>query len=142
MRSTINAYRNSRCENLTIKVGNFEDIEKEIEKESFDYVTLIGVFEYSVSYIHSKDPYSDMLKKVKRLLKPGGVLFIAIENKFGLKYFAGCREDHAGTLFEGIEDYPNEGTARTFTERGLLEIAEKCGFGSTCNLFGRSFSYL
>ena len=45
-RSTINAVRNGGRGNLKIMVGNFEDI---IIKEKFDYVTLIGVLEYSLS---------------------------------------------------------------------------------------------
>ena len=43
MRSTINAYRNRDYENVKIMVGNFQDIEKNLE-EKFDYITLIGVF--------------------------------------------------------------------------------------------------
>ena len=47
-RSLINAERNRQRENLEIIVGNFEDIRTE---EKFDYVTLIGVLEYSIYYI-------------------------------------------------------------------------------------------
>ena len=60
--------------------------------------------------------------------KTGGHIAIAIENKFGLKYWAGCREDHLGTYFGGIEDYPEGGVVRTFTRDGLLSIAKSCGF--------------
>ena len=52
---------------------------------------------------------------------------IAIENKFGLKYWAGCREDHLGTFFSSIEDYPEGGGVRTFSRKGLEEIFKKCG---------------
>ena len=43
----------------------------------------------------------------------------------GLKYFAGCREDHLGTYFEGLEDYPNGGVVRTFSRRSLEERLKK-----------------
>ena len=51
---------------------------------------------------------------------------IAIENKLGLKYWAGCREDHVGTFFRP-EDYPQGGAARTFSRSGLEKILKECG---------------
>ena len=56
-----------------------------------------------------------------------GRMIIAIENKFGLKYWAGCREDHLGTYFSGLEGYPNGGSARTFTKKGLEKILKAVG---------------
>ena len=38
-----------------------------------------------------------------RHLTPGGRIVIAIENRLGLKYLAGCAEDHLGTYFSGIQ---------------------------------------
>ena len=43
-RSMINATRNQQCENLTIMVGNFNDV---VLQEKYDYITLIGVLEYA-----------------------------------------------------------------------------------------------
>ena len=34
-----------------------------------------------------------------------GNIIIAIENRYGMKYWAGCREDHNGEFFSGIENY-------------------------------------
>ena len=99
-RSTINAYKNQDASNLEIMVGNFNVVAEKME-ERFDYVTLIGVLEYAKSYIGKDNPYPEYLEKINRLLKPGGKILIAIENRLGLKYFAGCREDHvAGNLPE------------------------------------------
>lgn len=125
-RSTINAYRNGNCDNLTIRVGNFEDID--FSGRTYDYVTLIGVFEYSIQYIHEPDPFKGMLKRCKSLLNPGGVLFIAIENKYGLKYFAGAAEDHNGRRFESIEGYPTADFVRTFSRRSLVAMLTEAGF--------------
>ena len=44
---------------------------------------------------------------------------MAIENKLGLKYFAGCKEDHVGRMFEGIEGYKNTSGVETFSKREL-----------------------
>lgn len=125
-RSMINAYRHSECENVTIHVGNFKDIEPDLP-EDFDYICLIGVFEYGQSYIGGDTPYEDFLKILLRHLKADGRIVIAIENKYGLKYFAGCKEDHLGTYFSGIENYRNGGGVRTFSRRGLERIFRSCG---------------
>ena len=127
-RSTINAYRNRKYDNLEILVSNFEDMEI---TETFDYVSLIGVLEYSIYYIHSENPFVDMLKKCRSYLKPGGKLFIAIENKYGLKYFAGAKEDHTGRVFEGLEGYPNGGKARTFSKDTLKQMISDAGFSAS-----------
>ncbi len=125
-RSTINAVRNGALGNLEILVGNFEDIEIE---EKFDYVTLIGVLEYSGYYISKgADPYEAMLKKVKKFLKPGGRLIIAIENKFGLKYWGGAAEDHTGGFFDGIEDYRKVDGVRTFSRPEITKLLKSAGF--------------
>lgn len=127
-RSMINATRNEQYNNLKIMLGNFEDIKL---TEKFDYVTLIGVFEYSIYYINSENPFMDMLKKAKSFLKPDGKLIIAIENKYGLKYFSGASEDHSGRLFDGIENYAAVDRVRTFSRGTLLKMLSEAGFGNT-----------
>lgn len=125
-RSLVNAYRNQEYDNITIKVGNFKDIEPHLD-DDFDYVLLIGVFEYGQAYIGGDTPYEDFMRICNRHRKLDGRLIIAIENKFGLKYWAGCREDHLGTYFSGLEGYREGGSARTFTRRGLEQIMECVG---------------
>lgn len=126
-RSMINAYRHMDCDNVTIHVGNFQDIEPDLPCD-YDYICLIGVFEYGQAYIASDTPYEDFLRIIGKHRKKGGHIAIAIENKLGLKYWAGCKEDHLGTWFEGLEDYPKGGVVRTFTKDGLVKIARTCGF--------------
>lgn len=125
-RSMINAYRHSECDNITIHVGNFRDVEPDLP-DDFDYICLIGVFEYAQSYMDGENPFEDFLRILTPHLKKDGRLIIAIENKYGLKYFAGCKEDHLGTYFSGIENYPQGGGVRTFSRRGLERIFERCG---------------
>lgn len=124
-RSLINAYRHAECDNVTIHVGNFKDIEPELPGD-YDYIFLIGVFEYGQSYIGGDDSYRDFLSILLPHLKEGGRIIIAIENKYGMKYFAGCREDHLGTYFSGIENYADGGGVRTFGRRGLEKIFRSC----------------
>lgn len=125
-RSQINAYRHSECENVTIHVGNFKDIEPDLPAD-FDYIFLIGVFEYGQSYMGTDKPFEEFLSIIMKHLAKGGRVVIAIENKYGLKYFAGCKEDHLGTYFSGIENYAEGGSVRTFSRKGLEKIFAACG---------------
>lgn len=125
-RSLINAYRHMEADNVCIHVGNFQDVEPHLPCD-YDYIFLIGVFEYARAYMASEAPYEDFLNIVKKHAKPGGRIVIAIENRLGLKYWAGCQEDHLGAYFAGIEDYPAGGVVKTFTREGLLATARRCG---------------
>lgn len=134
-RSMVNANRHSELDNIRIIVGNYQDIEPNLT-EQYDYVTLIGVFEYAKAYIGTDAPYTEFLRQVMSHLKPGGKLVIAIENRLGLKYWAGCREDHTGGLFEGLENYQNPQTGvRTFSRPELEKLFDEVG------LKKRSFYY-
>ncbi len=126
-RSMINAWRHRDADNLELIVGNFNRVAGGLQ-EKFDYVTLIGVYEYSESYIQDPDPYSVFLNKINSLLKEDGEILIAIENRLGMKYFAGCVEDHMGRVGEGIEGYPLTHGVRTFARAELEQIFQKNGY--------------
>lgn len=128
MRSSINANRNKDCGNLTILVGNFKDIEEHLE--TYDYITLIGVLEYSALYMGGEHPFEEMLRCAARHLAPGGTLVLAIENRLGLKYWAGCTEDHTGLFFEGLENYSKTKGIRTFSRAELLRLLQNAGFSA------------
>ncbi|MCC8066278.1 MAG: class I SAM-dependent methyltransferase [Clostridiales bacterium] len=127
-RSLVNAWRNREFDNIRIMLGAFEEAEKQLD-EQYDYITLIGVLEYAASYTDKKDPYAYMLRTAARHLAPGGKIVIAIENRLGLKYWAGCAEDHVGRLFEGLEGYPQtpERGVRTFSKTELEQLFERAG---------------
>lgn len=126
-RSSINAERNRDKCNIEIYVGNFQDVSKGLERK-FDIITLIGVLEYGQLYIRTSSPYVDFLREIKALLKPNGKVIIAIENKLGMKYWAGCKEDHIGRFYESIENYPNNDGIRTFTKKELSQMLKLAGF--------------
>lgn len=128
-RSMINATRHKELNNIEILVGNFETIEPQLT-EKYDIITLIGVLEYAGSYIHSESPYIDLLRKVSSHLAPNGKIIVAIENKYGLKYLAGCKEDHTGRYFEGIEGYTNSAGVRTFGIKKLHQLVDELGMKS------------
>ncbi len=122
VRARLARLRTRDQKNVQILCGPFQEIQF---NRRFDAIFCIGVFEYSASFVDGNDPYDAVLRHFKDLLNPNGMLVLAIENQFGLKYFAGNREDHAGKVFVGLEGYPNgtEG-ARTF---GKVELEERLG---------------
>ena len=126
-RSEINAWRHKDIRNLIINVGNFQDVERSLSYD-YEWITLIGVFEYAQGFIRTDSPYLDFLKIIKKHLKKDGRLVIAIENKFGLKYWAGCREDHTGNLFQGLEGYHGVDFVRTFGKQELTDLCQNAGF--------------
>lgn len=128
-RSTINAVRHSGMDNIEIFVGNFQQVEPHLGK--YNVVTLIGVLEYAASYLNAKEPFLEMLKIAREHLAPKGRLVLAIGNKFGMKYWAGCREDHLGAYFKSIEGYAPADSARTFSKEELQALFDAAGYQST-----------
>lgn len=125
-RSMINATRNQECGNVEIMIGNFNDIKLE---KKYKYITLIGVLEYANYYTDGANPFVEFLSNIKNMLTEDGKLLIAIENKYGLKYWAGYKEDHTGILFDGLEGYKNtKSSVRTFSKEGLEEIIREAGY--------------
>lgn len=122
-RATINFERNKGYDNLDIYAG---DIFKINFDRKFDYITSIGVLEYAAFMSKDKNPYADFLNRLKKMLKPGGHILIAIENRFGLKYFSGSKEDHTGKIFDGINGYPDNDRVRTFTKSEMEELLDSC----------------
>ena len=124
-RARIVAIRNQKVDNLTVHACRFENLPME---QKFDYVTLIGVLEYAGRYHGSEDPYADFLNSVRARLKEEGTLILAMENKLGLKYWAGAPEDHTGVLFENIEGYVGKTDVRTFGRKELEVLLRSAGF--------------
>ena len=124
-RSSISYARNKAYDNLEIIVGNLNDI---VFDKKFDYITLNGVLEYAGAFTHTDQPYRDFLKQIKKYLKPDGKLIIAIENRYGLKYFAGAKEDHTAKMFDGITGYQGVDRVRTFGKKELEDLLESAGY--------------
>ncbi len=124
-RASINFERHKNYDNLEIIVANLNDIKFD---QKFDYITLNGVLEYAGSFTKTNDPYKDFLKQIKKYLKPDGKLIIAIENRYGLKYFAGAKEDHTAKEFDGITGYQGNKNIRTFGKNEFEDLLTQSGF--------------
>ena len=116
-RARLARQRTRDLDSVSIICAPFQEIRF---SEKFDILFCIGVFEYSASFIAGEDPYDAALQYFSSILAPGGLVVIAIENQFGLKYFCSAREDHLGVMFEGLEGYHrNLEKVRTF---GKVEL--------------------
>jgi len=124
LRAKCAAQRCRDLDNVKIYSSNFADV---ISNIKFDYVTLIGVLEYSALYIESKTPFLDCIKIAKKFLKDDGKLIIAIENKLGLKYFSGLSEDHTSKSYFGIYDLYKNDTVKTFGKYELTDLLNRGG---------------
>ncbi|MCA9349299.1 class I SAM-dependent methyltransferase [Candidatus Saccharibacteria bacterium] len=127
-RALINAHRNKQHSNLKVVVGNLEDYKP---KEKFNYIIVVGVLEYAGTFIKGGTPYDDFVGIISKLLHPNGKLLLAIENRLGLKYWTGAKEDHIHTLFEGHNDYPSTSKMKTFGRKELSDLIRANGFVST-----------
>lgn len=109
--------------NVEVLCAPFQDVKF---RAPFDIIFCVGVLEYAGSFLEGRDPFDAMLRYCRETLTPEGVLVVAIENQFGLKYWTSSREDHTATRFDGLEGYPRLGdTVRTFGYHELKQRLER-----------------
>ena len=119
-RARLARQRSRELDSVSVVCAPFQEIRF---SQKFDIIFCIGVFEYSASFIGGDDPYEAALQYFSKMLSPDGIVVIAIENQFGLKYFCSAHEDHLGVMFEGLEGYHrNPEKVRTF---GKAELEDK-----------------
>jgi len=87
--------------NIQYVAANISD--KVFENEQFNFVILNGGLEWVSTSSKGEDPFKiqqNTLQNAYNLLKPNGILYLGIENKYGLKYILGEKDDHTG-----LEDF-------------------------------------
>jgi SAM-dependent methyltransferase len=124
-RAEVAAVATGHLPNVRVFSGTVDDLPDE---PGYDVAVVVGVLEYVGD--GSRDPrsYLDFLTAIRRRLRPGGLLCLAIENQFGVKYLAGAPEDHTGRQWDGPQGYPAGGRARTFGRRPLMSLLTSAGF--------------
>ena len=132
------------CDNTSSLIDYFrqvsEDVtvygidEKGLERidRQFDYIIVYGGLEYAKHMMADQEsPYLAFLKQLKRLIAPTetAAVFIATDNRIGLKYFAGAPESYTQNYFLGIRDYEDTDEIRTFTKGELKDMLSKVFLG-------------
>ncbi len=126
-RAAIAAARCADLANVAVIADSFQHF---APAARFDVITLVGVLEYARLFYPAApgvDPVAALLAGARALLKPGGVLLLAIENQLGLKYFAGSREDHVAVPMHGIEDLYRADGVVTFGRAELGDHLDAAG---------------
>ena len=94
------AKRHETQENLEIVVGSLEDIS--LENNKFDIITLIGVIPKIKQLMNKNCTLIECIQYLEQYLKNDGRFLIAVDNKFGLRYFAGNPENIFNQKFESL----------------------------------------
>lgn len=132
-RALITRKRTYDLKNVKVFAINFNEIELNPE---YDVITLIGVLEYSPLFMKRKtndmyEPVYLVLKNVYKSLKEDGIVIIGIENRLGLKYWLGFKEDHTGKLYDNLMNYPllfQRNCPLTFSENEITKLLKNVGF--------------
>ncbi|MFF1528366.1 methyltransferase [Cellulomonas sp. NPDC058312] len=127
-RARVAARRTAELPGVTVHNAEVADLPAE---PAYDLVVVVGVLEYVGGGGRDERPYVEFLEALRRTLRPGGRLVLAIENELGVKYLAGAPEDHSNQVFHSVQGYPVDGPARTFSRRRLAELARTAGFTGT-----------
>ncbi len=112
-------------ERLLILSENMDNLEG-----MWDYIIVSDAFAKVPAYIAGKDAYQRFFEKIKKHLNPGGHVILAVDNKYGLTYFAGSKERLTGRYFEGLEGYGNSEGVATFSKDAVLSMVREAGFVS------------
>ena len=123
-KATIISKRYENQENLEIILGEWKDITL---TEKFDYITLIGSLPYIAKANHMTS--QEMISELSQNLKEDGILLIAVDNQFGIRYFVGNPENYLNKKFVGLLNYNNEeDKIETYTKQKLQNMLEQTGF--------------
>ncbi|MBI2065653.1 MAG: methyltransferase domain-containing protein [Candidatus Zambryskibacteria bacterium] len=124
--------------NIEVCVGDIFD--KPFPKESFDLIVMNGLLEWvgaTDRFRNPRDAQIASLRICKDLLKPGGHLYIGIENRLALSYLRAI--DHSGLRFTSFlprflaNAYTKLRKKRrydtyTYTKRGYEKLLQESGF--------------
>lgn len=113
--------------NLDVYAGSLEKI---VLDKKFNYIVLVGLLERITAGSSKKQGYVKYLESLRKLLKPEGKILIAVENRYGIRYFCGAAEPHTGRAFDGINRYPRGTNGYSFSKQELKDILNLSGLSS------------
>jgi len=110
------------------------------KKNTFDLIIINGVLEYTAIGQEGdpRETHISVLKYVRKLLKPGGLFYLGIENRYYLKFLLGYRDHEemrfANVLPRNISKYisktllKNEVRNYIYSYNEYLKLLEEAGF--------------
>lgn len=116
--------RNKNVTNLDVIVGEITKVNIE---EQFDYITLIGSLPYTAKANNMSS--EELIKYISKYLKEDGIILLAVDNRFGIKYFVGNPEPYLNKKFVGLLNYNNEEEKiATYTRQSLIQMLDNAGY--------------
>ena len=119
------AKRHKKIENLEIIIGNLQDIEF---KEKFDYIILVGVFEYAPKIYKSDNPFFDLLVFLKTLLKKNGKLLIATDNKFSMRNWSATKIEEGDLGYNAVCSSKLQNSSQLLSKKAIENLICSAGF--------------
>jgi hypothetical protein len=91
-----------------LQVVNSNVMTAELGEAQFDLIIVNGVLEWTALYRDGdpRDVYKDVLIRLRRLLRPGGRIYLGIENRFSYRQFLGEPDHHSELRFTGLVPRP------------------------------------
>lgn len=118
----------SKC-NKVVSIN--KDLKNVEINRKFDYIILIGIIGKIEEIYGEKIGLIDLIVFLEKYLKEDGKFLIAVDNKFGLRYFAGNPENILNEKFKSLIGYSNEKEKiETFTKKSLEQKLKDIGYSS------------
>ena len=120
-----NWYEIKNNSNVLIIDKVIDNIE-EYKNKKYDYIYLNGTLENAKQIMNSENSEIDLINFFKSLLQEDGKLFIAVDNKLGVRYLSGNKSEHCNNIYDSLKnDFCN---GKLFSKTELDKIIEKIGF--------------
>ena len=119
------AHRYKDKNNLEIYAGNIDEIKID---EKFDYVILIGIFEYAPKLCSNSDnSYNKLLQISKNYLKNDGTILLAIDNSLSVENICGNKNEICNYIYESLYELENN-NIKLFSKNEIEKVLHKNGF--------------
>lgn len=115
--------RYSHFDNLDIYAGDLPDLH--ITKK-FDLIIAVDILPQIANGSSAPEPYIKYIELLRSYLSFDGKLILAMDNRFGLKYFCGARNPYTEEPFGELSGAQNEG--HLFSREEISFIIKEAGF--------------
>ena len=125
LRCRVNAERNRTHDNITLLAMTAAEAEETVT-DVFDTVLWIDASPDASEEDGLRMTPEKKLEFILPLLRDGGRLILGVDNRLGLRFLAGEKEEYTGRYFAGIEGYPGEDTQYTRSGKEWKSLLESC----------------
>lgn len=102
-----------------------------MDGEKYDYIILIGILENWKQTVKTKSTLEELLSDLTDNLNENGKIIFSVDNKFGLRFFAGNPEKVLHQKFKSLIGYNNETEkVESFTKTILENMIKRLGFNA------------